>query len=97
MLDDQQQRHTLLRACFRSYFASFVSAVLPRLCLTAFTFSQPFLINATLNFVSQPDPDSAYGKGLIGAWALIYLGIAVSRRSKQLQSWEACVPFNTEL
>lgn len=52
--------------------------VVPRLCLTAFTFAQPFLINKTLNYVDDQSPNSDYGKGLIGAWALVYLGLAVS-------------------
>lgn len=47
--------------------------------MTAFTFAQPFLINATLNFVDQQEGrQNDYGKGLIGAWALVYLGLAVS-------------------
>ncbi|KAF9878698.1 ABC multidrug transporter [Colletotrichum karsti] len=43
-----------------------------------FTFAQPFLINTTVTFVGQDRPDSNYGKGLIGAWALVYLGLTVS-------------------
>ncbi|KAL3299574.1 ABC transporter [Colletotrichum asianum] len=43
-----------------------------------FTFAQPFLINTTVSFVGQEKPDANFGKGLIGAWALVYLGIAVS-------------------
>ncbi|KAK1597503.1 ABC transporter [Colletotrichum navitas] len=75
---DHQSRRSLLRACLRSYLGSFLSPVLPRLCLTIFTFTQPFLINTTVSFVAQKDADSNYGRGLIGAWALVYLGIAVS-------------------
>jgi len=83
--DDHHERHSLLRACFRSYLLSFLSPIIPRICLTSFTFAQPFLISTTINFVSKTNPDSTYGKGLIGAWALVYLGIAVS---KQLHSIE---------
>lgn len=61
----------------RSYILPLVSAVLPRLCLTALTFAQPFLINTTVNYMSQKGAQGAYGKGLIGAWALVYLGLAV--------------------
>lgn len=53
--------------------------VIPRLCLTTFTFAQPFLITATLNYVDDPNPNTDYGKGLIGAWVLTYLGLAVSK------------------
>ncbi|KAF5525068.1 ABC transporter atnG [Colletotrichum aenigma] len=74
--DDQQSKKNLLRAYIKSYFLSFLSPVIPRLCLSVFTFAQPFLINTTVSFVGQEKPDANFGKGLIGAWALVYLGIA---------------------
>jgi hypothetical protein len=58
---------------------SLLLPVIPRLCLTAFTFAQPFLITATLNYVDNPNPNLDYGKGLIGAWALAYVGLAVRK------------------
>ncbi|KAI1387325.1 uncharacterized protein F4822DRAFT_430081 [Hypoxylon trugodes] len=76
--DNPTAKHSLLRACFWAYLFSVLSAVVPRLCLTAFTFAQPFLVNATVTFVGLENPDSTFGKGLIGAWALVYMGIAVS-------------------
>jgi len=76
-IDDQNCHHSLLRACFRSYFLSFLSPIIPQICLTAFTFSQPFIINTTIGFIGQKTPDPNYGKGLIGACALVYMGIAV--------------------
>ncbi|KAK0373893.1 ABC transporter [Colletotrichum limetticola] len=75
---DHQYRHSLLRASLQSYLVPFLSPILPRLCLTVFTFTQPFLINTTIAYVAQIGPDANYGRGLIGAWALVYLGIAVS-------------------
>ncbi|KAK1723296.1 ABC transporter [Colletotrichum acutatum] len=75
---DRQSPHSLLRASFRSNLIPFLSPILPRLCLTVFTFAQPFLINTTVAYVAQTSPDANYGRGLIGAWALVYLGIAVS-------------------
>ncbi|KAF4774111.1 ABC transporter [Colletotrichum scovillei] len=75
---NHQHRHSLLRASLRSYFVPFLSPILPRLCLTVFTFAQPFLINTTVAYVARTSPDANYGRGLIGAWALVYLGIAVS-------------------
>ena len=76
--DNHQGRYNLLRACFHSYRSSFLSAIIPRLCLTAFTFSQPFLIDTTVSFVGQTERNKDYGKGLIGAWALVFVGMAVS-------------------
>lgn len=45
--------------------------------MTAFTFSQPFLIKTTIEFVGSENPNGYHGKGLIGAWTLVYLGLAV--------------------
>lgn len=53
-------------------------AVVPRLCLTVFNFTQPFLVEVTVKFISQPDSNPSYSNGLIGAWALVFLGLAVS-------------------
>lgn len=76
--DDHRSRHSLIKACLRAYLIPFLAPIIPRLCLTVFTFAQPFLINTTIKFVSNNSPDANYGRGLIGAWALVYLGIAIS-------------------
>ncbi|TQN65415.1 ABC transporter atnG [Colletotrichum shisoi] len=75
---DHQSRHSLVKACVRGYLVPFLAPVIPRLCLTVFTLAQPFLINTTVTFVSNENPDANYGRGLVGAWVLVYLGIAVS-------------------
>lgn len=55
-----------------------------RLVFMAFNYAQPFLIMQATNYVQQPESDGDSnnrvnnGYGLIGAAALIYLGIAVS-------------------
>ncbi|KAF4633015.1 hypothetical protein G7Y89_g5109 [Cudoniella acicularis] len=55
-------------------------AVLPRLCLTAFNFCQPFLLNSTIDFSQHSAGHASVntGYGLIGAYFLVYIGIAVS-------------------
>ena len=68
----------MLLACFQSYIWSLMSGVIPRLCQTAFMFAQPFLVSTTIEYVGDESADATYGRGLIGAWALTYLGIAVS-------------------
>ncbi|KAL7914375.1 ABC transporter [Trichoderma velutinum] len=75
---DKSAKYALFRVCLNAYLGPFLSAVLPRLCLTAFTFCQPFLINAIVTWVGSTDASMAFGKGLIGATALTYVGMAVS-------------------
>jgi hypothetical protein len=63
----------------RAFWLPIVSAGFPRLCLLGFTFAQPFLINQTVIFVSQSVEEATQntGYGLIGAFALVYIGLAV--------------------
>ena len=51
--------------------------ILPRLCLIGFNYSQPFLIGKAVTYVGQKGASQNYGYGLIGATALVYLGMAV--------------------
>lgn len=58
--------------------------VLPRLCLTGFTFAQPFLITALIQYLSDNTASKNNGYGLIGASFLVYGGIAVSTWSSYM-------------
>ncbi|KAK1752303.1 canalicular multispecific organic anion transporter 1 [Echria macrotheca] len=74
----------LVKATLRGYAWPFLSAVVPRLFLAAFTFCQPFLIQAAVSHLSKDNDDDnsdheRFGQALVGAFALTYLGIAVSR------------------
>lgn len=86
----QQQRgvdgrkHRLIYATFAANAAHVLSGILPRLALLAFTLCQPFLIQSSVAYVASPvdneDGRGTYGVALIGAFALVYLGTAVSQR-----------------
>lgn len=57
-----------------------MTAVIPKLFEVAFTYAQPFLINAAIKLAVQPN-DTEHnntGYGLIGAYAIVYTGLAVS-------------------
>ncbi|OJJ73699.1 hypothetical protein ASPBRDRAFT_41400 [Aspergillus brasiliensis CBS 101740] len=75
---DKKAAHALLRSCLTAYRSPLLAAALPRLLMTGFTFCQPFLINAAVSWVGNPDASMDYGKALIGAFALVYAGLAVS-------------------
>lgn len=57
-----------------------LAAMPARLAYAAFTLSQPFLVQRVLDYTAAPpsesDKNTAYG--LIAAYALAYIGIAVS-------------------
>ncbi|KAK0757803.1 hypothetical protein N5P37_009819 [Trichoderma harzianum] len=54
-------------------------AVIPRLFLTGFTFSQPFLVNRMIRYLQNDHEENlSTGYGLLGAYALVYIGIAIA-------------------
>jgi ATP-binding cassette subfamily C (CFTR/MRP) protein 1 len=77
---NQKQKNALLLATISAFRWPIISAVFPRLCLLGFTFAQPFLIHQTVTFVAQPLTEESQdaGYGLIGAFAFVFIGIAVS-------------------
>jgi ATP-binding cassette subfamily C (CFTR/MRP) protein 1 len=77
---NQTAPHTLLWVYAVHYRWYLAVAIIPRLFLTGFRFAQPFLIRTAVGFVSAPnEPNSAnMGYGLIAAYAIVYIGIAVS-------------------
>lgn len=46
--------------------------------LVGFRFAQPFMINSVLEFIGDESMPQSIGNGLIGAYALVYAGMAVS-------------------
>lgn len=74
------KKHALFFSVLDSLKLPIILAIFPRLCLIGFKFAQPFLINRVIDFVGQSDtPESKnIGYGLIGATALIYIGLSAS-------------------
>lgn len=85
--DNKTAKHCLLISTLSAYKAGYLAPVLPRLCLAAFNFSQPFIIERVIEYVGEPEGQQTnnIAGGLIGATLLVYLGLAVSvfRHSKQ--------------
>ncbi|KAF2480400.1 P-loop containing nucleoside triphosphate hydrolase protein [Neohortaea acidophila] len=82
----RHDRHGLVRACLLANLSTLGAAVIPRLCLTAFTFFQPLLLDRTVTWIGDTSASVNVGKGLIGAWALVMLGLAISQSIYQYQS-----------
>jgi hypothetical protein len=76
---NREGKFRLVKAVFRAYRWPYISAVPPRLAYSCFIFTQPFLITATIDYIggtSVSEP-KVYGAGLVGAYILVYAGIAV--------------------
>lgn len=69
----------LFRTWLGVFLGPLMMAVIPNLCLIGFLYAQPLLINAaiTLAGLPQAEPFNNVGYGLIGAYVIVYTGIAV--------------------
>ncbi|KAF5565087.1 multidrug resistance [Fusarium phyllophilum] len=83
--------HALMLTVLRTLKWPTLSIIFPRLCFIGFTFCQPFLISATLAWAendSESD-DMNQGYGLIGAWFLVFMGLAVTSGQYQHLTYRA--------
>lgn len=78
-MPNKTQPHALLWTFFIHYKWQILAGLVPRLAYTGFNFAQPFLIQRVLEFMEEPeDVNSRHiAYGLIGAYAIVYIGIAV--------------------
>ncbi|KAF2267153.1 hypothetical protein CC78DRAFT_566318 [Lojkania enalia] len=68
-----------------------LAVIPPRASLIAFNFCQPFLINRAISYSQQPvtNQTANIGYGLIGAYVLVYVGIAISTGQWQHLTYRA--------
>jgi ATP-binding cassette subfamily C (CFTR/MRP) protein 1 len=71
--------HSLFVTTLRRLKWPVLAVVPPRLCLIGFNFCQPFLINRAVTFSQEPvtRQTTNIGYGLIGAYVIVFVGIAV--------------------
>ncbi|KAJ7107813.1 P-loop containing nucleoside triphosphate hydrolase protein [Mycena epipterygia] len=72
------KRLHLLRTSLRAFPLAFISPVFPRILLLVATFAQPLLVSRMITYISEPDPGSAKGWALVGAFACVYGLIALT-------------------
>ncbi|KAJ5279863.1 hypothetical protein N7478_005235 [Penicillium angulare] len=72
--------NTLHLECLKAAKWPLLTAIPARACVVAFNFSQPLLLTRSLSYFNEPvnQATNNIGYGLIGAYALVYLGLAVS-------------------
>ena len=54
-----------------------MAPILPRLAQVAFTLCQPLLLRRLLKFLADDERDPNVGYGLVGAYGVVYAGMAV--------------------
>ncbi|KAI0508944.1 P-loop containing nucleoside triphosphate hydrolase protein [Xylaria bambusicola] len=77
---NQKRTHALALATVLTFRWDVLLIVFPKLAYVALSLSQPFLIREAVSFVqnTQSENNNDIGYGLIGAFALVYIGLAVT-------------------
>ncbi|KAF4767933.1 hypothetical protein HAV15_002642 [Penicillium sp. str.  len=86
----QSGQNALLLAVIKCLRWEIATIAIPRLCVVGFSIAQPFLIVKVVTVLQQTSPLSQdMGYGLIGATAIVFSGIAVSRASYEHLGYRA--------
>ena len=76
---EQSGQNALLLAVISCLRWEIVRVAFPRICVVGFSVAQPFLVGRFVTILEQNDPFSLdKGYGLIGATAIVFIGVAVS-------------------
>ncbi|CAK7241645.1 MAG: hypothetical protein STHCBS139747_003111 [Sporothrix thermara] len=78
--ENHQKKHSLTTASLKTFAPELSVAFVPRVGLMGLSLAQPYLVNAAINYIDDPNLAKSYGYGLIGAYALTYIGIALTTR-----------------
>ncbi|RDL30478.1 Uncharacterized protein BP5553_10356 [Venustampulla echinocandica] len=70
--------HALLIASIKYFKWPIMAGLIPRFAQIGFFFAQPYLVGRTTVFISDPNGTKNEGYGLIGAFAFVYVGLAIS-------------------
>jgi ATP-binding cassette subfamily C (CFTR/MRP) protein 1 len=70
-------KYQLIFVLFKLFKWEILVPIFPRLCLVLFTICQPLLINRYLEFLQDPTESMSIGYGLLGAYGVVYFGLAV--------------------
>jgi ATP-binding cassette, subfamily C (CFTR/MRP), member 1 len=86
---DKTKKNALVWRLLWSIRGPLARGIFPRLCVTVFNYTQPFLITAVVNFLTQPanDDSAALGWALTVAYGLDYLGLAIANGAYMHQTF----------
>ncbi|KID91337.1 ABC transporter, transmembrane domain, type 1 [Metarhizium guizhouense ARSEF 977] len=82
---NKKMSHSLLVTYAVHFRWKLAAAVIPRLCLIGFKFAQPFLVQSAVVYLSELNGQHSRnsGYGLIAAYVILYVGIAISGTKAQ--------------
>ncbi|PHH92904.1 hypothetical protein CDD83_3735 [Cordyceps sp. RAO-2017] len=71
-------RNRLLLVTVRALLPRLLTPIVPRLCMVGFMATTPILLSRLIRFLDDRPESPNDGYGLLGAYALVYIGLAVS-------------------
>ncbi|KXH37008.1 ABC transporter [Colletotrichum simmondsii] len=78
---DQDRNHALVIAVLKAFRAELFFIHIPRVGMVVFGLTQPLLVQTTIEYIqNHSDKPISYGQTLIAAFAITYLGLAISTR-----------------
>lgn len=83
----------------KHHWRTFASVILPRICFTGFNFSQPFLLQRTLRYLTTNDYGNrpAIGNGLIASYVLVYMGFGITNALHQHRNYRSVAKLRGSL
>jgi hypothetical protein len=77
--ENKDKSHSLLLLLMKTFKWELLAGIFPRLAQTGFTMAQPYLNRTSISLFSDDSIPNAHsrGIGLIAAFAIVYIGIAV--------------------
>ncbi|QLI72089.1 ABC multidrug transporter B [Metarhizium brunneum] len=96
---DASKKNALLWTFLLHYKWDLLAGVVPRLACIGFTFAQPFLLERVLDFTAEPVESSRkeFAYGLIGAYAIVYIGKAATFTAYQHKTYRLLTMFRGSL
>jgi ATP-binding cassette, subfamily C (CFTR/MRP), member 1 len=91
LVPNQEAPGALMSTWMGAFGKSILAPIIPRLCMMAFVYAQPFLIKQAIILAQLPKAEifDNWGYGLIGAFVIVYGGLAVRLRSLLIHT----IPF----
>ncbi|KAF2181846.1 hypothetical protein K469DRAFT_740732 [Zopfia rhizophila CBS 207.26] len=96
---NRSQPNMLFKVAFKHHARTFASPILPRICYTGFNFSQPFLLQRVLSYLTKNDYANrqSIGYGLIAAYVLVYCGFAIAGALHQHRNYRSIAKLRGSL
>lgn len=92
-IPDKTAPNALFSTWLGAFSGPLMSPVFPKLFQIGFTYAQPFLITAAIDLAARPNgqPYNNNGYGLIGAYFIVYTGIAIAGGQYEWRIYRAAI------